>query len=401
MNKIICEFCGTSYGEAAAQCPICGCARPADDNEILSIMDESSPSHEYHYVKGGRFSEKNVRRRNTAGTYPSENILDDEDDDENIEEERSNKGLVITIFVLLLAIAAVIVYIALTFFGPDYTVSDLRDEVLPTNRVTEPTEDLRCKDIRLSVSEVVLEQIGDEAKLQPTLTPANTTDVCSYYTDNDAVATVNASGVVTAIGSGEAIITIRCGDVSQQCKIIVREPEVAFALSTTDVTFIKEGDSCLLYNGPADPAEIVWASDDDSVAFVLDGYVIAAGPGTTTIYASYNGATATCLVRCEFVEEATEEPTEETLPPIVDNGPYQLKNAFGFSNSDVTIRIGESFTLILIDKDGNKVEGVSWSVVDGNSCTVENGVVTGASSGKATVVATFNGKEYTCLVRVS
>lgn len=396
MNKIICEFCGTSYPDTATQCPICGCVRPADDNAFIGGYEESTEEHAYHYVKGGRFSAKNVRRRNA----PMSSTSRTSEPNSPVENEPSNKGLVITIFVLLLAIAAVIVYIALTFFGPDFTVSDLREEVRPSNSTTEVTEDLSCKGIQLLSYELVLEEVGAQIQLDPILTPANTNDLCTYFTDNDAVATVNADGLVTAISSGEATITIQCGNISNQCKIIVSEPVEPFMLTTTEVTFNHVGDSYLLYDGSVDLDQIIWASDDDSIAAVQNGNVIAVGPGTTTIYASYNAEMASCVVRCEF-EEETQPPTEEPTEPIVDNGPYQLKNAFGFSNSDVTIRIGESFTLILIDKDGNKVEGVTWSVVDGNSCTVKDGVVTGSASGKATVVATYNGKEYTCLVRVS
>ena len=401
MSKVICEFCGTSYPETASQCPICGSVRSNDNNEIMGILEETSTEHEYHYVKGGRFSEKNVRKRNASRKSSEKKIKE-----EIPENEKSNKGLVITIFVLLLAIALVIVYIAVTFFGSDFKVNDLRDEILPSSQVTEATEvtvDLSCKEIRLNVSEINMEEIGAQVQLEPILIPANTYEQATYFTDNDAVATVTTSGLVSAIGSGEATITIRCGSASVQCKIIVAEPEMPFVLAFEDITFTKMGDNCLLYSGPADIGEIVWASEDENIAFVQNGNVYAAGAGMTTIYASYNGETATCVVRCEFEEEEdpTEAPTEETQVPIVDNGPYQLKNAFGFSNSDVTIRIGESFTLILIDKDGNKVNGVLWSVADGNSCSVVDGVVTGDSSGKATVIATFNGKEYKCLVRVS
>ena len=62
MSKIICEFCGTSYPEAATQCPICGCVRPANDDEFMDVLEEASQEHEYHFVKGGRFSAKNVKR---------------------------------------------------------------------------------------------------------------------------------------------------------------------------------------------------------------------------------------------------------------------------------------------------------------------------------------------------
>ena len=395
MSKIICEFCGTSYPESAAQCPICGCVRPAEDNEILDLVNEPTQSEEYHYVKGGRFSEKNVRKRNTVTNSDSRTV----EQRETKKTPPSNKGLVITIIVLLVAIAAVIAYIVLLFFAPDFLAKNHDNDVLPTEQETEVPVDLSCKQIRLSATEYVIEEIGDELQLEPNFIPLNTEDHCTYFTDNDAVATVNAAGLVTAIGSGEANITLTCGEATLTCKIIVPELEVPFTLTFTDLTLNKLGDTCALYDGTANPDEIVWATDDESVAYVLDGNVIAAGPGTTTIYAGYNGETVTCVVHCDFTGE---ELTEETQPePIVDNGPYKLKNAFGFSNSDVTIRVGESFTLILIDKDGNKEPRATWSVVDGSSCSVKDGVVTGDSSGKATVVATFNGKEYTCLVRVS
>ena len=311
MSKIICEFCGTSYSDVATQCPICGCVRPADDNEILGVLDEAAVEHEYHYVKGGRFSAKNVRKRNAVGT----SLPNNNEQESKTEKEPSNKGLVITIFVLLLAIAAVIVYIALTFFGPDFTVNDLREEVLPSTRVTEATEDLRCKEIQLQTSEFVLDEIGAQVQLAPMLIPANTNELCTYFTDNDAVATVNATGLVTAITSGEATITISCGSASTQCKVIVSEPATPFALNFTDISFSQVGDSCLLYEGLIDPNEIIWASEDETIAVVQNGTVIAAGAGTTTIYASYNGETATCIVRCDF-EEETQAPTEETQATV-------------------------------------------------------------------------------------
>lgn len=66
MSKIICDVCGTSYPESATQCPICGCVRPA---EVVTVSSEGNPvemptSGTYTYVKGGRFSKSNVKKRN-------------------------------------------------------------------------------------------------------------------------------------------------------------------------------------------------------------------------------------------------------------------------------------------------------------------------------------------------
>ena len=58
MNKVICDVCGTAYPETSSHCPICGCAKKSVDRTSAGEEDGS-----YAYVKGGRFSKKNVRKR--------------------------------------------------------------------------------------------------------------------------------------------------------------------------------------------------------------------------------------------------------------------------------------------------------------------------------------------------
>ena len=67
MSKIICEVCGTSYPDTTMQCPICGCVRPGDVQRVTNEInaDENGASG-YTYVKGGRFSKSNVKKRNKA-----------------------------------------------------------------------------------------------------------------------------------------------------------------------------------------------------------------------------------------------------------------------------------------------------------------------------------------------
>ena len=65
MDKVICDICGTSYPASATQCPICGCEKPADpqvDTEAVAENEEIG----YKPVRGGRFSNANVRKRNAG-----------------------------------------------------------------------------------------------------------------------------------------------------------------------------------------------------------------------------------------------------------------------------------------------------------------------------------------------
>ena len=89
MSKIICEVCGTSYPDTTVQCPICGCVRPGNAHSVTANKQDENDGG-YTYVKGGRFSKANVRKRNKInGT-------------EVPEDNDSNRGLVITAIVLLL-----------------------------------------------------------------------------------------------------------------------------------------------------------------------------------------------------------------------------------------------------------------------------------------------------------
>lgn len=398
MSKIICELCGTSYSENAAQCPICGCAHPVDSKNMVNDVSQRSTESTYQYVKGGRFSKANVRKRNSDKQKAEKAKASPIKEVNQSEGKKSNKGLIITILVLLIAIIAVVAYIALTFFAPAFLLKDTVDETQPSvsTMPSQPAQ-VPCVEVTLDFTQITLEQLGDTAALNVTVLPDDTTDSCVFFTADDTVATVNAEGVITAVGSGETEITVTCGNIISVCTVTVAEPAEPFTLIHDQLTFMNEGDEALIYTGTLPTEEMIWASDDETVAVVNEGMVTAVGNGTTTIYGSYNGETLICTVICEF--EEIEETTEETF---VDNGPYRLKNKYGFSDSDATIRVGESFNLILIDKNGDAVtKGVKWSVVDGDCCTVTDGTVEGVSKGQAKVVATFNGESYSFLVRVS
>ena len=129
MSKIICDVCGTSYPESAEQCPICGCARPINAQTILNSRDDAGnqePPAAYQYVRGGRFSNANVRKRNhtaqrkrsNAPTRATSAAKASGERYSAPRKEKSGKGLVITAVVLFLCILAVVAYIVLRFFQP-------------------------------------------------------------------------------------------------------------------------------------------------------------------------------------------------------------------------------------------------------------------------------------------
>lgn len=404
MSKIVCEVCGTSYPEAATQCPICGCVRSADAPVIADTVTEEETPSTYQYVKGGRFSKANVRKRNAQAAASSQQkpAAKAPANEKSPKKQPENRGLVITIIVLILAILAVAGYIIVKFFLPAFGGSAAESTTGQVETHTPTELDLSCTAIVFDRPAEPLSAVGEQFALNVVTTPEDTTDAVTYVSDNEGVATVDENGVVTAVDLGEAVITITCGDVTDVCAISVVRP---FTLDEGSIILEGAGSSRLIYTGDVDVSEITWRTDDDSVAIIADGVVVAVGNGETTVYGEYNGEVASCTVTCDVLEETIPggETTESQSQPVDSSSyttPFTLHNLYGGSNADVTMTVGTTFVLALKDANYNTISGVTWTVEDGDCCKVSDGTVEAVSAGTATVVATFNGETYKCIVRV-
>lgn len=398
MGKIICDVCGTSYSEATAQCPICGSVHPAD-NQYISAAADYAPEHpQYQYVKGGRFSKANVKKRNKNSTKVEKAIPNKQ---ENAKQEQSNKGLVITVLVLLLAIIAVIAYIAFTIIIPIMFPSE-EDSQLNTDLLYSPavsateSQDTSCVELLLEHEEISL-RVGDTIQLNVEVIPSNTTDTISFSAVDEALVSVDSTGMITALSAGETMVTVSCGTINTHCFLSIEPVELTF--DQTEVSIDQVGAEVCIYSGNLPVSDVLWYSDDDSIATITDGVITAVGNGITTVYGEYADQVASCVVWCTSNEGENETSADDSA--IADNGPYRLDNPYGVSDTDASIRIGSSFTLYLVDKDENRVSGVTWSVEKGYSCTVDDGLITGVAAGQSSVVATYGGESYTCIVRVS
>ena len=86
MSKIICDVCGTTYVETSAQCPICGYVNPTMADHSVQESGDIAENGELTYVKGGRFSKSNVRKR--IKDNPIEEV-DEYIEPEEFEEEEA------------------------------------------------------------------------------------------------------------------------------------------------------------------------------------------------------------------------------------------------------------------------------------------------------------------------
>ncbi len=420
MSKIICDVCGTSYQETANQCPICGCVRSADSSPVSSeVTAEATGNGSYTFVKGGRFSKRNVKKRMRGEqVVPDKQIVPDGEEEE--KNTAVDKGLTIGIVVLILAIVAVSLYIALRFFGPGVSLAPKETTGANTTETPQTTElttvatelEIPCDSIELSKTAVKFDKEGAALLLDVYCKPIDTTDEILFESSDSSVATVSEDGMITAVAPGEAVITVYCGDATVDCSVICdfevetvetteateateaeTEPVSGFALNREDFTLNVKGEQWKLYNGSINDEEIYWTSDDEKVATVRNGVVTAVGKGYTTIRAKYRDTEVTCIVRCaDSVGSYVEGDTG-----IEENVQTDLK--YSISHSDVSIKINEVFDLILSDAEGSSVE-VAWTVEDASVCSVSGNTVTGLAAGMTNVTATVDGTTYTCIVRV-
>lgn len=78
----------------------------------------------------------------------------------------------------------------------------------------------KCTSIMLSASDVSLSQPGQTKGLAVTKEPADATDKVSFRSSDPSVATVDEYGLITAVGAGNATITVTCGDAVAFCKVV-------------------------------------------------------------------------------------------------------------------------------------------------------------------------------------
>ncbi|MBO5317963.1 MAG: Ig-like domain-containing protein [Oscillospiraceae bacterium] len=421
MSKIICDVCGTSYPENANQCPICGCVRSVEAKTVSGSTDNAVPEvvSSYTYVKGGRFSKKNVRKRNLERVSSEQDKPAAEPAPEE-KPKKQDKGLVVAVIVLLLAIVAVFVYIAVRFLIPG-AQSGVPDNIDGTIITTAPTTEstslvISCEKLILSDTVVELKTAGAIQLLSVKTEPADTTDTVIFASEDENIAKVNEDGKIEAVGPGQTTITITCGEQTETCRITctfeaenttapteettvpVYDPS-ELKLLKSDVTLSKKAEVWVAYRGKIPAGDITWTSDNEKVATVQDGKVTAVGKGNTTIHGEYGGVKVSCIIRCSASVGAYVEQ-EEATQPTQSSRKYHLNTDNNSQKNDITLKIGESFTFKLRDSEGNEV-AAEFSCSNVQVCSLSGAEVTGLAVGTTNLVAEYEGETHICTVRVS
>ena len=156
-----------------------------------------------------------------------------------------------------------------------------------------------CTGLAMETSLTLTAQ-GQSQALHVTKTPSDATEALRFVSDKPAVATVSPEGMVEAVGPGQAVITVTCGQASAVCTVTCAftpgestapepstdgpeestgEPEEStgpvgqLSLSSTDITLFQKGETARLTAGSLPGSRLQWSSEDETVATVENGVV--------------------------------------------------------------------------------------------------------------------------------
>ena len=254
---------------------------------------------------------------------------------------------------------------------------------------------VEVESVSLNKSEMTLTE-GESETLAATITPENAENKSiTWSSNNEAVATVDVNGNVTAKSAGTAVITATSTNgKSAGCTVTVEKKQIPVTevrLSESTVGIV-EGSTykltaTVLPENTTDSKNVSWSSSNSEVATVdANGTVTAKRAGTAVITAtSTNGKSAGCTVTVSKKEI-----------PITE---------ISLDKSSATLTEGETTTLTATVLPENTTYGksVKWSSSNVAVATVDlMGKVTAKSAGTAIITAiSENGKTASCTITVN
>jgi uncharacterized protein YjdB len=228
---------------------------------------------------------------------------------------------------------------------------------------------------------------GATTQLSAAIVPSNATNkTLSWSSSNMAIATVNTSGLITAVAVGTTTISAISTDGTNRtatCFITVSIPATSISLSQTRVT-MHPGNTLTLVATvlPANATNktVVWTSNSANATVNTSGTITAIGLGSPVITARCGSLTATCVV---------------SITVAVSSVSVSLNN--------VSVALGKTQFIaatVLPSNAGNKA--VIWSSAHPSIAAVSSsGLITGISQGSTTITVQTVDMARTATVGVS
>ena len=234
--------------------------------------------------------------------------------------------------------------------------------------------------VNITQSSVTLNN-GASTTLTATVYPTDATNKnVTWSSSNNAVATVNSSGRVTAFGGGTATITVRTSDggFTDTCTVTVNVSVTGVRLTPSSVTLAR-GDTRTLTAtiSPADATDqrVTWSSNNTTVATISSTGVVTAaqrgGTATITVRTTDGGYTDTCTVTVSPYATTISDGNKNRFTLTFDS----TVSSASINTTGVTITPNPvSGTTVTFSRGSNYTDGASYNVSvtysDGTTSTI-------------------------------
>lgn len=192
-----------------------------------------------------------------------------------------------------------------------------------------------------------------------------------YRSNKKSVAVVDSNGIVTASKPGTAVISVKAGKTTVNCRVTVKKPVIKLNHIYAKLFRCQQIQLTANVSSGIQPS---WKSSRSRVATVNDnGLVCAQKHGTTIITAKADGVTKTCEI--------------EVASPTIH-----------ISSTSLTMKAGETRTLDYMVSSGNAplIKSNKPNIVQVDQL----GNLTARSAGTAVISFTEDGTKETCTIRV-
>ena len=248
---------------------------------------------------------------------------------------------------------------------------------------------IRVEGIDLPEKEVLLDLSGGSYTILPTVSPVTAEGLpLRYFSGNLNVVTVDESGVVTPVGTGECTVYVFSEDLQVYAALTVRvkaEVKGAGLTMPAELVQLAVGESRELRATllPADTTKhITYSSSDPEVAAVDGkGRVTARQLGETVI---------TACIPAKDSATGQEMTAQTTVRVVIPAESIQFQTAVVFL--DLNSELGESALGATVSPEDTTNKTLVWESSDPEICRVEDGKLIREKEGTATLRATV---EYT------
>ncbi len=249
----------------------------------------------------------------------------------------------------------------------------------------------KTEKVRINKSTISL-KVGGTQKLKVTITPASSKSKITWSSSNKKVAVVTSSGIVKAMGTGNAIITAKTSKgIKAVCKISVQKADVKatkITVSKKEISLDIDTEDYILKAviSPDNTTnkKVTWSSSNEDIVYVDDRgklYLMDVGSAVITAKTS-NGKKANVEVNVTMTDNEIKSIQLPQSKTIIEDNELQLN--------------------VLINPEGISLDELIWSSNNKEVAEVDqNGLVTANSTGVATIkVESSNGIYAECEIIV-